>query len=71
MQIEDGFEFVDSVTGLHFRVVEGKTLNRLHVVLEQPDVPKIKNRDFFFTRDGKFDGTGSSVCEVSTCDESV
>ncbi len=61
MKIKDGFEFDDPVTGLRFKVIRGPKLDRLHVELGEAGAPKIKNRDFFFTRDGEFDGTGSAV----------
>jgi N-acetylneuraminate synthase len=60
VQIKDGFEFQDPVTGLCLKVVRGVKLDRLHVEIGEAGAPKIKNRDFFFTRDGKFDGTGSA-----------
>jgi len=61
MKIKDGFRFDDPVTGLRFKVIKGKKLDRLHVELGTPRVPRLKNRDFFFTREGELDGTGSSV----------
>ena len=54
MKIENGWDFDDPVSGLMFRVVVGKKL----------DILKVGNRDLWFTKDGKFDGTGSSVCEA-------
>lgn len=69
MKIKDGFEFDDPVTGLRFKVVNGRKLDRLHVELGKPGAPKIKNRDFFFTREGDFDGTGSATEECGLCRE--
>lgn len=63
MKIEDNFEFEDLVTGLRFKVIRGLKLDRLHVELGKPGAPNIKHRDFFFTREGEFDGTGSAVGE--------
>lgn len=58
----ESWKYEDRVTGIKIEVVEGKVLNRIHI--DMPDeVPTCKNRDFYFTKDGKFDGTGSSVCE--------
>ena len=55
------WEFKDLVTGIKIKIEEGKTLNIIHI--DMPDsVPKTKNRDFYFTKDGGFDGTGSSCC---------
>jgi hypothetical protein len=55
------WEFEDLVTGIKIQIIEGKHLNRIHI--DMPDgVPRCKNRDFYFTKEGRFDGTGSSVC---------
>ena len=66
MQIHDGWKIDDKVSGLSFKIEVGKSLDILHVESltggkKGDDVPKM-NRDFFFTKDGKFDGTGSSCC---------
>lgn len=58
MKIEDNWVFKDSVTGITFRVMEGKELDRLHL---EGNFGKVNNRDLFFTKDGEFDGTGSSL----------
>ena len=57
------WKFTDLVTGIHITVTEGERLNKIHI--DMPDkVPMVKNRDFFFTKEGKFDGTGSCVEEA-------
>ena len=58
--IEDGWEFEDLVTGIKFKATVGKVLNKIHL---EGDFGTVKNRDFYFTKEGKFDGTGSAVCE--------
>lgn len=58
MQIEDGFEFEDLLTGMKIKFTEGEFLNTFHV--EFTGERKVSNRDFFFTHEGEFDGTGSS-----------
>ncbi len=59
MKMEDGFEIDDKVSGLKLKVIKGITLDRLHV--EVVGEPIRRNRDFFFTREGEFDGTGSAM----------
>jgi len=64
MQINDGWMVHDVVTGLAFEIKCGKKLDCLHVEsvtggTAADDHPKI-NRDFYFTKDGAFDGTGQS-----------
>ncbi len=56
MNIPDDWSIEDAVSGLRLKVVSGKKLNRLHV--ERFAEPLADNRDFFFTKDGAFDGTG-------------
>ncbi len=51
MRIKDGWQFEDAVSDLDFTVKDGKAL----------DVLTINGRDFYFTKDGDFDGTGSCV----------
>lgn len=54
------WKFQDLVTGIRITITEGKGLNVIH--LDLPDeLPKVRNRDFYFDKEGKFDGTGSSV----------
>lgn len=57
MLIEDNLDITDEVSGLRIRVVVGEKLNRL--VIEHVAVPKINNREFWFTQNGELDGTGS------------
>ena len=59
MKIDDGFEIIDAVSGLKIKVIRGKKQNRLHI--EHIGKPLANNRDFWFTRDGKLDGTGSEL----------
>ena len=49
----------DTVSGLKIVVVEGEHQNHLHI--EHISTPVVSNRDFWFTKDGTFDGTGSSL----------
>lgn len=58
MLINDTWEFEDKVSGLKFKITPGKRQNRLHI--ERIGEPIVDNRDFFFTQDGEFDGTGSA-----------
>ena len=60
MKIENTWEIEDKVSGLKIKIVPGKRLDRIHI--EYFGEPICKNRDFWFTKDGKFDGTGSGVC---------
>ena len=61
MEIADDWTIEDRVSGLRIRVEVGKKLNRLHI--ERMSAHVADNRDFFFAKDGEFDGTGSAVCE--------
>ena len=60
MRIENTFKIEDTVSGLKIEVSQGSTLDRLHVEI----LPKrlCSNRDFWFTKRGEFDGTGSGLC---------
>jgi len=60
MFIEDGWEFEDHVSGLKLKVTNGGSQDVLHI--ERIGEPIVDNRDFFFTKDGKLDGTGSGCC---------
>ena len=57
MIIDDKWEIEDKVSGLRIKIVKGKTQNRLQV--ERFAEPIVNNRDFWFTSEGMFDGTGS------------
>lgn len=65
MQINDNWKIDDKVSGLRFKIEAGKKLDVLHVESlsggKKDDAAPKMNRDFYFTKDGKFDGTGSSV----------
>ncbi len=62
MKIEDGFEIDDKTSGLKLKVIKGIALDRLHI--EHTGKPMVDNRDFFFTREGEFDGTGSAMDDL-------
>lgn len=59
MLISDDFELTDAVSGLRLKVIKGEKQDRLHI--EHIGAPICNNRDFFFTKDGELDGTGSGV----------
>lgn len=61
-------EITDVVSGLKITIVEGEHQNRIRINrLQSPGEEQetlgrhsaVTNRDFFFQKDGKFDGTGS------------
>ena len=65
MQINDTWEIEDAVSGLRLKIIPGTKQDRLHVEsltggTATDDHPKM-NRDFWFTKAGTFDGTGSVV----------
>jgi hypothetical protein len=62
MKISNDWRFDDPVSGLRFQVMPGNRLDRLHIE-GFPQGPAGANRDLWFDKEGKFDGTGSSVCE--------
>ena len=49
------------VSGLKLTLVEGTHLNRIHI--EITGTPIVNNRDFYFTKEGELDGTGSAICD--------
>lgn len=58
MKIKDGWKIEDGVSGLRIEARGGNlTLNTLHI----ESLDGKMNRDFFFTQDGEFDGTGSCI----------
>lgn len=57
MIIENSWKIEDEVSGLKIEVHVGDKLDKLHV----ESLDGKMNRDFWFTKDGEFDGTGSSV----------
>lgn len=59
MIINDVWRFEDAVTGLGFQVIIGEKLDRLRII--QNDKNGGLPRDFWFTKKGKFDGTGSPI----------
>ena len=60
-QIQGGWTRCDQVSGLTLAIVLGERQNWLHI--EHTGTPISDNRDFFFNKDGSFDGTGSCVGE--------
>jgi len=60
MEIKDNWKIKDGVSGLSIKAVKGKFLNHLHI----ESLDGTMNRDFFFTFDGKFDGTGTRVGDM-------
>lgn len=62
MEIRDDWKFDDAVTGLKLSVKCGTHMNRLHI--EPMGDAGYIDRDFFFTKDGKFDGTGSTCAKT-------
>ncbi len=58
MKIRNNWTFTDRVTGLTFKVKDGKFLNKITI---KSKAHKIYPRELYFTKDGKFDGTGSYV----------
>ena len=60
MIIADDFKIEDAVSGLKIEVVSGGTLDKLRV----ESLDGTMNRDFWFTKDGKFDETGSVIYET-------
>jgi len=61
MFIKDDFEIDDEVSGLKIKVKKGKLLNVLHIETSGQTV--CSDRDFYFMKNGEFDGTGSPVEE--------
>ncbi len=61
MIIKDGWKIKDGVSGLSIEVQAGKELDKLHI----ESLDGKMNRDFWFTKDGEFDGTGSVVSETT------
>jgi len=57
MKIDDNWKIKDIVSGLYIKIYIGKNLDRLHI----ESLDKKMNRDFWFSKDGKFDGTGTKI----------
>ena len=57
MKIDNRWKIKDKVSGLAIEIKEGKNFDKLHIESLDGDM----NRDFWFTKEGKFDGTGSST----------
>jgi len=56
MNIHGRFHLRDEVSGLELTVIEGEHLHRLRIEFFKD--PIVSNREFWFTPDGQFDGTG-------------
>lgn len=67
MHINDGWVYEDMVTGLTLAVTDGKKQDKLRVT----GVPGEHPRDFFFTKAGNFDGTGSLLGAEATVDRAA
>jgi len=62
MKIDDNWKIEDTISGLLIEVRPGTKLNKLHI----ESLDKKMNRDFWFTKDGEFDGTGSAIGSCPT-----
>ena len=65
MQINDTWEIEDAVSGLRLKVIPGTKLDCLHVEsltggTAADDHPKM-NRDFWFAKNGKFEGMSAII----------
>ena len=60
MKISGGWHIDDQVSGLRLTVIEGEQLDHLHIEFVGESI--VMNRDFWFDKDGGFDGTGSGMC---------
>ncbi len=67
MNIKDSWEIDDEVSGLSIKVIPGENLDKLQIRSANSDVV----RDFWFTKDGTFDGTGAFIEEGSEDKEEV
>ena len=64
MYLPDDWSYEDLVTGLTIKTIPGIALDRLQILVREPERQgNWDNRDFFFTRTGEFDGTGSSLTD--------
>jgi len=59
MLMKNEWKITDEVSGLTIEVISGENLDKLHIESIKPGM----NRDFYFTKDGEFDGTSSVVSE--------
>ena len=73
MKINDGWTIDDQASGLRLEIRIGIKLDTLHVESltggKKGDATPRMNRDFYFTKDGEFDGTGSTVGDYYKIDE--
>jgi len=63
MKIKDTWKITDRVSGLRIVVRIGKKINSLHI--KHLGKRMADNRDFFFDKNGAFDGTGSDITRLS------
>jgi len=63
MKINDKWKIDDGVSGLKIEVRKGKALDTLHIENLHASDGVVDNRDFFFAKDGDFDGTGTSISD--------
>jgi hypothetical protein len=65
MIIADDWTITDAISGLRITVRPGLKLDRLcieHITSKPPKGMGRHMRDFWFAKDGTFDGTGTAYC---------
>ena len=60
MQINGRWHIEDEVSGLRLTIIEGEQLDRLRIELTGDLI--VTNREFWFRKDGSYDGSGSGLC---------
>ena len=68
MKIHGRWQREDAVSGLRLTVIEGEKLDILRI--EFIGERMVDNRDFWFDKDGGFDGTGSGCSQSCDLDAS-
>ncbi len=64
MKINDDWEVHDEVSGLRLRVIPGEKQDHLRIENLRPEADDCqRSRDFWFSKDGEFLGTGT-LCVV-------
>ena len=61
MNIDGRWHIDDTVSGLRLHIIEGDRLDHLHIEILADRIAT--NRDFYFRKDGTFDGTGTGVSD--------
>ena len=56
MIIKDNWKIKDEISGLAIEIQPGEYLDKIHI----ESLDGKMNRDFWFTKDGTFDGTGAA-----------